>query len=74
MTATCGCWARPATSRSSSAFGTTPPVGLAGLLTMISRVRGVICASTSSAEKAKPRLSCSAIGTALAPVHSISER
>ena len=32
-------------------------------MTIISRVRGVICASTSSAEKAKPRLSCSAIGT-----------
>ena len=44
-------------------MGTTPPVGLAGLLTMISRVRGVIWASTSSAEKAKPLSSRSAIGT-----------
>src|SRR5665213_516249 len=44
----------PATSSSSSDFGTTPPVGLAGLLMMMSRVRGVIFASTSPALNEKP--------------------
>ncbi len=35
-------------------LGVTPPVGLAGELTMISRVWGVISESSSSALKAKP--------------------
>ena len=57
MTATWGWRESPATSLSSSAFGTTPPVGLAGLLMMMSRVRGVIFASTSSALNENPALS-----------------
>jgi hypothetical protein len=56
-----------------SAFGTTPPVGLAGLLMINRRVRGVICASTSSALKAKPVSSSSRMGTAVAPVKLITD-
>jgi len=45
----------------------TPPVGFAGLLMMMRRVAGVICASTASAENANPLSSSSAIGTGFAP-------
>ena len=43
----------------------TPPVGLAGELTMSSRVRGVISFSVSSAENAKPFSSRIGTGTGL---------
>jgi hypothetical protein len=74
MMATSGCRSRPATSFSTSAFGVTPPVGLAGELTMSSRVCGVISASVSSAEKAKLFSSRIGTGTGRAPVNSIIER
>ena len=56
-------------------LGVTPPVGLAGELTMSSRVCGVISLSVSSAENAKLLFS-SRIGTGIgrAPVYSIIER
>src|SRR6185437_3511996 len=41
MMATCGWCSSPRASRSSSLLGTAPPVGLAGLLRMRSRVLGV---------------------------------
>ena len=65
---------RPATSLSTSAFGVTPPVGLAGELTMRSRDCGVSSLSVSSAEKAKPFSSRTGTGTGRAPVYSIIER
>ena len=74
MTATSGCRARPATRRSISAFGVTPPVGLAGELRIRRRVRGVIRPSVSSAEKAKPFSSRIGTGIGFAPVNSIIER
>ena len=67
MMATLGCLARPATNFLISDSGTAPPVGLPGVLMMMSDVRGVIWASTSSAEKENPFASLSAIGTAVAP-------
>ena len=72
--ATSGNFARPATKASTSAFGVTPPVGLAGELRMISRVCGVISDSVSAAEKAKPFASRIGTGTGRAPVYSIIER
>ena len=54
MIAALGKRARPATSLSIFELGVTPPVGLAGELRMMRRVSGVISASVSSAEKAKP--------------------
>ena len=57
LTATCGWRSNPATSRSSSARGTTPPVGLAGLLMIRRRVLGVIFAKTLLALNEKPALS-----------------
>ena len=60
--------------RSISALGVTPPQGLAGELTMISRVSGVISPSVSSAEKAKPCVSRIGTGSGRAPVNSIIER
>jgi len=59
---------------SSSALGTAPPVGLAGELRMRSRVRAVISASVSSAEKANWFSSRIGTGTGRAPVNSIMER
>ena len=56
---------------SSSERGTTPPVGLAGVLTIRSRVRGVICDSTFSALKEKPDSSRSSMGTGVAPEKAI---
>ena len=72
--ATSGWRASPATRRSISAFGVTPPVGLAGELRMRRRVRGVISDRVSSAEKAKPFSSRIGTGTGVAPVNSIIER
>ena len=72
--ATSGCFSSPFTSLSISALGVTPPVGLAGEFRMISLVFGVISASVSSAEKAKPFSSRTGIGTGAAPVNSIIER
>ncbi len=74
MIATSGKRSRPATSLSTSAFGVTPPVGLAGELTMRSRVAGVISDSVSAAENAKPFSSRTGTGTGRAPVNSIIER
>ena len=74
MMATSGWRSSPATSLSTSAFGVTPPVGLAGELTMRSRVCGVIRLSVSSAEKAKLFSSRIGTGTGRAPVNSIIER
>jgi hypothetical protein len=64
----------PLTKVSTSFFGVTPPVGLAGELMMISRVLSVIRPKVSSAEKAKPCSSRMGIGTGVAPVYSIIER
>ena len=72
--ATCGCASSPSTSFSISARGVTPPVGLAGELRISSRVFGVISASVSSAEKAKPFSSRIGTGIGVAPVNSIIER
>jgi hypothetical protein len=47
---------------------------LAGELMIMSRVRGVISASVSCAEKAKPFSSRIGIGIGVAPVNSIIER
>ncbi len=55
-------------------LGVTPPVGLAGELMMSRRVRGVMSASVSSAEKAKPFSSRIGTGMGVAPVCSIMER
>ena len=74
MIATFGHSSRPATSLSTSALGVTPPVGLAGELTMISRVAGVISYSVSSAEKANWFSSRIGTGIGFAPVYSIIER
>ncbi len=49
-------------------------MGLAGELTISSRVLGVISASVSAAEKAKPFASRIGTGTGVAPVNSIIER
>ena len=61
-------------SLSTSAFGVTPPVGLAGELTISNRVRGVISFNVSSAEKAKPFSSRIGTGIGFAPVNSIIDR
>ncbi len=74
MMATSGNRASPATSLSTSAFGVTPPVGLAGELRIKSRVCGVISERVSSAEKAKLFSSRIGTGTGRAPVNSIIER
>ena len=74
MIATSGNFSSPATSLSTSRFGVTPPVGLAGELRISSRVCGVISFSVSSAEKAKPFSSRIGTGTGRAPVNSIIER
>ena len=66
--------ASPATSLSISSRGVTPPVGLAGEFRMTSRVSGVISASVSSAEKAKPFASRIGAGIGRAPLNSIIER
>ena len=54
--------------------GVTPPVGLAGELTIRRRVCGVIRPSVSSAEKAKLFSSRIGTGTGRAPVNSIIDR
>ena len=74
MMATSGNFANPFTKASISAFGVTPPVGLAGEFKISSRVCGVISASVSAAEKANPFSSRTGTGTARAPVYSIIER
>ena len=58
---------------STSSFGVTPPVGLAGLLMMISRVLAVILLRIASAEKANPSYSASLNGTGLAPEYLITD-
>ena len=59
--------ASPSTRVSSSAGARVPPVGLAGLLRMISRVLGVIRDSSSWALKENSFSSRSGIGIAEAP-------
>ena len=66
-----GCFSSPATSLSTSLFGVTPPVGLAGEFRISSRVLGVINFNGSSAENAKPLSSRTGTGMGLAIVQDI---
>ena len=50
-----------------------PPVGLAGVLRMIIRVRSVTSCRNSSTSSRKPRSSRIAIGTGTAPTKEVRE-
>ena len=71
--ATSGCFSSPLTSFSISSLELVPPVGLAGLLRMMSRVFGVMRDSTASAPKPKPSFSSSGSGTGVAPVNLMTD-